>query len=99
MMAALAASLPLSGCLDNGLDIINPNQRTLESFWQTEQDAIDGANALYFIPYTRGMWGRNRYWMWARTDAYMSRSPAGNIQNAVRGIITDYNYTGFLAGI
>lgn len=100
MMAALAAALlPLGGCLDNSLDIINPNQRTLESFWQTEQDAIDGANALYFIPYSRGMWGRNRYWMWARTDAYMSRSPASNIQNAVRGIITDYNYTGFLAGI
>lgn len=99
MMAAAAALLPLGGCMDNGLDIINPNERTLESFWQTPQDAIDGGNALYFIPYSRGLWGRNRYWMWARTDAYMSRSPAGNIQNAVRGIITDYNYTGFLSGI
>jgi hypothetical protein len=99
MMAALTTLVAVGGCLDNSLDIVNPNEATLESFWQTEPQAIAAGNSVYFIPYTRGMWGRNRYWMWGRTDAYMSRSPASAIQNAVRGIITDYNYGGFLSGM
>lgn len=97
--AAVTVLLAVGGCLDSSLDITNPNEQTLEDFWETESDAINATNSVYFIPYTRGMWGRNRYWVWGRTDVYMSRSPASNIQNAVRGIITNYNYSGFLAGL
>jgi starch-binding outer membrane protein, SusD/RagB family len=99
ILAPLAAVLLATGCLDNPLNLDNPNQRTVEAFWQSEGDALAGMSAVYRTLYNNGTYGRNRYWMWGRTDTYMSRSPAGAIQNSVRGIITDYNYGGFLGGM
>ena len=99
LSAALLGLVALTGCLDNPLDVTNPNQITTETFWKTQADAVNATNGLYAILYSRGMWGRNRYDFWGRSDVIMSRSPAGNIQAALRGVVTDYNYTGFLSGI
>lgn len=97
--AVLLSLLVLGGCLDNPLDISNPNERTAESWWQTKDDAVNATNGLYAILYSGGLWGRNRYDFWAVEDITLSRSPASNIQNAARGIVTDYNYGGFLGGM
>ncbi len=99
VLGLLAAALLATGCLDNPLNLDNPNQRTTEAFWNTEADAISAMDAVYRTLLDNGLYGRNRYWMWGRTDLNLSRSPASSIQNAVRGIFSDYNYGGFLNGI
>jgi starch-binding outer membrane protein, SusD/RagB family len=89
LIAPLAALSLAVGCMDNPLDIYNPNQRTVEQFWQDEGDALAAMNAVYRTLLEDGTYGRNRYWVWARTDTYMSRSPATNILNFTRSVVTN----------
>jgi starch-binding outer membrane protein, SusD/RagB family len=98
-LVPLTAVLVAGGCLENSLAIDNPNQRTTEAFWQTQADAVAGMNAVYRTLMEDGTWARNRYWaLDHRTDAFMSRSPAINILNFSRSLITNYA-DGFLTGM
>ena len=36
----------ITACEDK-LEIVNPNQPTIEVFWKTQEDAIAGVNAVY----------------------------------------------------
>lgn len=100
-MGLPAALLLLAGgCIDNPLDLNNPNERTIQSFWETESDAIAAMDGVYRTTGNDGLWGRNGYWIWARTDTYLSRSPAGALQNLTRGVITNLAFTSYgLGGI
>lgn len=98
VIVALALALPAAACMENALEINNPNQRTTETFWQNEADALAGMNAVYRTLFNDGTYGRNRYFVWARTDTYMSRSPATNILNFSRSVVTSLA-DGFLVGM
>jgi len=97
LIVPLVCALLPAACMDNELDIINPNTRTTEVFWASEADAIAGMNAVYRTLFNDGIYGRNRQFAWARTDTYTSRSPAINILNFPKSVVTNYN-DGFLVG-
>jgi hypothetical protein len=85
-LAALAA-----GCVD--LDLTNPNEQTTETFWQTEQDALLGVNAVY-----RGLQENGAYGRWlqfaydVRSDIGFSRSPWGDLANFTATAFTSYDF-------
>lgn len=88
----LTAAL-LSGC-QKDLEIPNPNAATIDNFWQSEEDAVKGINAVYST-LTRG--ASMSRWQWfymeIRSDMGKSTSPAVDIVNNMdRFLITDYNY-------
>lgn len=47
-----------ASCDDNLLEVTNPNQQTTDTFWETEQDAIEGTNAAYLPLTFDGMYNR-----------------------------------------
>lgn len=78
---------------DPNLDIINPNQPTVEVFWQNATDAEQGVNAIYST-FARGGFSR---WMpmlyLTRSDEGYSGSPWSDLANAFGGFIQpDYNF-------
>lgn len=85
-LAALAA-----GCTD--LELTNPNEETVETFWQTESDAIRGVNAAY-----RGIQENGAYGRWLqfaydmRSDIGHSRSPWGELANFTATVFTSYDF-------
>lgn len=97
LIVPLVLALLPAACMDNALDITNPNTRTQEVFWASEADAIAGMNAVYRTLFNDGLYGRNRQDVWSRTDTYTSRSPAINILNFPRSVVTSLN-DGFLNG-
>jgi starch-binding outer membrane protein, SusD/RagB family len=97
LIVPLVLTLPAAACMDNSLDITNPNQRTEEVFWASEADAIAGMNSVYRTLYNDGTYGRNRQFVWGRTDTYTSRSPATNILNFPKSVVNSLT-DGFLNG-
>ncbi|HEX2094247.1 MAG TPA: RagB/SusD family nutrient uptake outer membrane protein [Longimicrobiaceae bacterium] len=81
----------LAGCAD--LDLTDPNQRTAETFWQTEQDAVQGVNAAY-----RGLQENGTYGRWlqfaydTRSDIGFSRSPWGDLANFTKSVLGSYDF-------
>lgn len=92
IVAPLLAGALLAGCVD--LDITNPNEQTVETFWQDEQDAILGVNAAYSILQGRlgayGRWLTFAYDM--RSDIGWNPGPWGELSNFTRTIFTNYNF-------
>jgi hypothetical protein len=88
----LAAAAMFGGC-EEDLDILNPNEPTIEVFWQNAQDAEQGVNAIYSTSH-RGGFSR---WMpmlyISRSDIGYSASPWADLANALdRFIQPDYNF-------
>jgi starch-binding outer membrane protein, SusD/RagB family len=88
----LAAGLLFSGC-ERDLDILNPNEPTIEVFWRNAQDAEQGVNAIYSTSH-RGGFSR---WMpmlyISRSDEGYSGSPWPDLANAMGSFIQpDYNF-------
>jgi hypothetical protein len=52
------ALLALSGCSEDWLEQTNPNVQTSGTFWETEQDAVKGVNAIYQSLYYDGTFMR-----------------------------------------
>jgi tetratricopeptide (TPR) repeat protein len=80
------------GC-EMDLDIPNPNQPTMEVFWQNAQDAEQGVNAIYSSFARPGL----SRWMpmiyITRSDEGYSGSPWSDLANAMGGFIQpDYNF-------
>ncbi len=46
-LGLLAGTGLLTSCSDQFLDIANPNEQTVETFWRNSSDAIKGTNAAY----------------------------------------------------
>jgi tetratricopeptide (TPR) repeat protein len=82
----LVFSLSLFSC-EEQLDIVNPNQITNESFWQTEADAIAGVNACYSTLHRGGFsrWQPMLYDL--RSDVGTSTSPWNELANALNNFI------------
>jgi len=93
----LASTLLLGACDSNMLDIQNPNQATVETFWSTEQDAVRGINATYGALRLDGMYSR---WIHNaqdfRGDLVVADSPWGELES-----LDDFSYgpTSFTPGI
>jgi hypothetical protein len=87
----LLAAVLLAGCAD--LTQSDPNQRTAETFWQTEQDALLGINATYRALQENGTYGR---WLQfgydLRSDIGFSRSPWGDLANFTKSVLGSYDF-------
>ncbi|RED95267.1 RagB/SusD family nutrient uptake outer membrane protein [Marinoscillum furvescens] len=86
------------GCEDK-LDINNPNEPSVQYFWQNEEDAVKGVNAVYSTLHK----GSISRWMpmlfSTRSDIGESRSPWTDLANALDKFIQpDYNF-GPVAGV
>ncbi|HEY7767338.1 RagB/SusD family nutrient uptake outer membrane protein, partial [Longimicrobium sp.] len=91
VIPALLAAALLAGCAE--LDVTDPNQRTADTFWQTEQDAVMGVNAAY-----RGLQENGGYGRWLqfaydmRSDIGYSRSPWGDLANFTKSVLGSYDF-------
>ncbi|HZG41486.1 MAG TPA: hypothetical protein VEY93_00905, partial [Longimicrobium sp.] len=91
LIPALLAAALLARCAE--LDVTDPNQRTADTFWQTEQDAVMGVNAAY-----RGLQENGGYGRWLqfaydmRSDIGYSRSPWGDLSNFTKSVLNSYDF-------
>lgn len=89
----VALSLVVAGCNKNLLDIDNPNEAPVHTFWQTEADAQKGVNAAYSSLYKEGTWMR---WLSFRydlsSDEGWSTSPWNELGDWTRFNYVNYNF-------
>lgn len=91
VLPAMLLGAALAGCAD--LDLTNPNQRTAETFWQTEQDALLGINATYRALQENGAYGRWLQFAYdTRSDIGFSRSPWGDLANFTKSVLGSYDF-------
>jgi hypothetical protein len=89
----LIAIMGLITACEDKLDIINPNQPTIEVFWKTQEDAIAGVNAVYSTLHRGAISRWMPFYYIIRSDEGKSTSPATDIVNNMdQFLITDYNY-------
>jgi hypothetical protein len=83
----------LSSCSESLLDIKNPNEPTVSTFWKTEDDAEKGVNAAYSSLYKEGGWMR---WLSFRydlgSDEGWSSSPWNELAEWTRFNYVNYNF-------
>jgi len=73
-----SVAVMLGSCTKN-LELVNPNQQTSASFWQTSDDAIKGINAAYSSLLIDGSYMRCTPLMLdLRGDDTKSNSPLGS---------------------
>lgn len=90
----LAGALWLgAGCSADLLDIDNPNEATIPTFWKTAADAEAGVNACYSFLYKEGTWMR---WLSFRydltSDEGWSSSPWVELGDWTRFVYTNYDF-------
>lgn len=78
-------------CENDLLDQVNPNTPTPDTFWQTEEDAVLGINAVYAGIQNRelSLWEIFLYDM--RSDEGYSQSPWTDLANVGRHVFTNYD--------
>lgn len=91
-LSILTAALLTVSCKKD-LEIPNPNAATIDNFWTSSDDAIQGINAAYSTLHRGGI----SRWQWfyyeIRSDLGTSTSPDPGITNNMDDfIISDYNY-------
>ena len=88
--AGLGAAL--AGCAD--LEVTNPNEPSLETFWKTPQDALRGTNAVYAGLLPLGTYGRWQAFAYdIRSDVGTARiSPWGDLANYNRFVLNNYDF-------
>ncbi|MDR1342775.1 MAG: RagB/SusD family nutrient uptake outer membrane protein [Prevotellaceae bacterium] len=83
----------LFSCSESLLDIENPNEPTVSTFWKTEDDAEKGVNAAYSSLYKEGGWMR---WLSFRydlgSDEGWSSSPWNELAEWTRFNYVNYNF-------
>lgn len=90
-LALVPLALLAAACTD--LEVTNPNEETVETFWQTESDAQRGVTAAY-----RGLQENGAYGRWLqfaydmRSDIGYSRSPWGELANFTATVFTSYDF-------
>jgi hypothetical protein len=79
----------ITSCSEDFVDLTNPNQITTGSFWQTEDDAVLGTNAMYQALIFDGTYMRFGPWiMDVRADDALSTTP-GYFPEDVANYIVD----------
>lgn len=87
-----AGALLFTGC-ERDLDIVNPNQPTVEVYWKTADDAVKGVNSIYSTLHRGGISRWLPFYYIIRSDEGKSTSPATDIVNNMdQFLVTDYNY-------
>ncbi|PRY97332.1 RagB/SusD family nutrient uptake outer membrane protein [Marinilabilia salmonicolor] len=84
--------LLFSSCED-AIDVSNPNNIEVRSFWQNEADAESGVNAIYNMFYKPGTYSR---WIWFRfdlaSDEGFSSSPWVELADWTRFVYNNYDF-------
>jgi starch-binding outer membrane protein, SusD/RagB family len=94
ILTVIALSCLVIACDDN-LDIVNPNQPTVEVFWQNADHAVAGVNAVYSTLHRGGISRWMPFYYIIRSDEGKSTSPATVIVNNMdQFLVTDYNFWG-----
>lgn len=95
ILALFVGMLTLSTSCDDNLDIVNPNQPTVEVYWQSADHAVQGVNAIYSTLHRGGISRWMPFYYIIRSDEGKSISPATPIVNNMDiFLITDYNFWG-----
>lgn len=90
-LLATVALLLVIGCTE--LDLTNPNQRTTDTFWQSQEDALLALTAAYGATQDNGVFGRWFHFVNdARTDVGRSRSPWTDLQNWTKTVLVTPNF-------
>ncbi len=80
-------------CQNELLEVPNPNTLTADEFWESEDDARLGVNAIYAMFYKPGLWSR---WMYFRmdltSDEGFSSSPWLELGDWTRFQYINYNF-------
>ena len=85
--------LGLSSCLDDGLELANPNQQTVQQFWSDADGAERGLTAIYATFPKPGGLARWFYFLTdLRSDEGYSVSPWIELQNSTKFILVNYNF-------
>ncbi|MFD1873046.1 RagB/SusD family nutrient uptake outer membrane protein [Hymenobacter bucti] len=90
---AAALLLSATACEKNLLDQVNPNLPTVESSWQTSDDAVRASVACY-----AGLQGLGMYRRWLsfaydiRDDIGFSQSPWGELRDFTRFVQNNYDF-------
>ncbi|MEL7586251.1 MAG: RagB/SusD family nutrient uptake outer membrane protein [Prolixibacteraceae bacterium] len=75
------------------VDVTNPNDLTVQSFWKSEADAQSGVDAIYNMFYKPGTYSR---WIWFRldltSDEALSSSPWIDLADWTRFMYNNYNF-------
>lgn len=88
----LIVGLFMIGC-EKELEIENPNQPVVESFWANADDAVTGVNAIYSTLHRGAISRWMPFYYIIRSDIGKSTSPATHIVNNMDDfLVTDYNY-------
>ena len=88
---AIIASFLLSGCYD--LLQENPNQQTVDTFWETEEHVRMGLNAAYQSLQEIGVYGRWLTFAYdGRSDIAESHSPWTDLSNFNKFTFTSYDF-------
>lgn len=84
--------MTISSCEKDLLDQVNPNAPTPDTFWNTEEDAILGINAVYSGIQNRelSLWEVFLYDM--RSDEGYSQSPWTDLANVGRHVFVNYDF-------
>jgi hypothetical protein len=81
-LLALSVVITMSNCNKNKLDLVNPNEQTAASFWQTSDEALQGANACYEAVINDGGYMRQTQAILdIRGEDVRSLSPWNNLSN------------------
>lgn len=91
LIRAFLTGALLAGCAD--LELTDPNAKTTDTFWQTQNDALAGLSAAY-----RGLQENGTYGRWLafaydlRSDIGFSRSPWGDLANFTKSVLGSYDF-------
>jgi len=92
-ITALIVVFLMSACSESLLDIPNPNEPTVSTFWKTEDDAQKGINAAYSMLFKEGGWMR---WLSFRydlgSDEGWSTSPWNELAEWTRFNYVNYDF-------
>jgi hypothetical protein len=92
--AVIVLGVVVSACKKD-LDIENPNRPTVEVYWKTASDAVQGINSVYSTLHRGGISRWMPFYFIIRSDEGKSTSPATEIVNNMDQFrVTDYNFWG-----
>ncbi|MGQ0563168.1 MAG: RagB/SusD family nutrient uptake outer membrane protein [Gemmatimonadota bacterium] len=91
VLCSLLALLTLSSCAD--LELTDPNAKTTDTFWKSQDDALAGLNAAYRSLQDNGTYGRWLAFAYdLRSDIGFSRSPWGDLANFTKSVLGTYDF-------
>lgn len=88
----IVSLLGVSSCSDEALNKVSPNALTVETFWKTADDAVQGVNAAYSGLQLTGVQRWPLFLFDIRSDEGYSQSPWPELSNMNKFITPDSNF-------